>query len=616
MNLTKTLSTLLLLCSIIAVSQTKIDTLLTTLEHTQNKEIRLKVLDTLTKKMVRSNHENQVSYLKEYISLAIELEAYDLAASKSRFLVYQLDRQLKYDESFALIDSMLSYKSQFKKINSEAHLLLKKGGVHYSLTEFEKAIDNYQASTPIFFKSGDSIFAADAIYFTGEAQFILGNFSEAIQNFDKAQELYEILGDVDYANSVAMSTITLMNSNGLKEIGKKRMSVLLEKAIENKSHCLTGLIFLNNFSNEIEEGIQLTNSYEKIAKQIESCKNPYRKLRMNYYFKIYQIKDAVNNKDKKSATTYFNKLELIEAKVTDPYELSYATTAKVKYYNFINNKSKSINALNTYFEVAKNFPINNLRVDIEKLASDVYADAGNIYKSKKHLDTYVKYKDSLYNSATANSYAYYQTQFETSKKEKEIIKQNAKIVLLEHEKEIEKSKNNMLYAIFSSLLILIFSVTYYFYEKARRKKRHITKQLERSKNELLEFTKRLLKKSSEQEVLQKELEHLKNLYGEKEGLNELEELADSKILTNDDWSRFKDQFKNVYPQFFVSLKSKGYKFTNAEERLIALEKLDLKVNDIANMLAISPESVHTSRYRLRKKILVPKEIAIIDYLES
>ena len=56
----------------------------------------------------------------------------------------------------------------------------------------------------------------------------------------------------------------------------------------------------------------------------------------------------------------------------------------------------------------------------------------------------------------------------------------------------------MIYAIFSTLLVLIFSVTYYFYEKARRKRRHITKQLERSKIELKDFTKQLLKKDHTQ----------------------------------------------------------------------------------------------------------------------
>lgn len=616
MNPIKPISTLLFLFTLIAVSQTKIDTLINSLEHTQNKEIRLKVLDTLTKKMVRSNHENQISYLKDYISLALELKEYDLAASKSRFLVYQLNGHLKYDESFALIDSMLSYKSQFKKINSEAHLLLKKGGVHFALTEFNKAIDNYQTSLPLFYKSGDSIFAADALYFSGQAYFLSGNFSNAIQSLDKAQGLYEILGDTEYSNLTALETINLLNTNGLKEIGRKRFKELLFAAKEAKNYCLVSIIYLNIISGDIENNNKLTYSFEAIKKYIDKCNNPRAVLRSNYYSKIYQIKVAVNNKERKLASNYYKELMEIEALLKDPYEISYSALAKVMYFNSINKKDKSLVVLKEYFDFTKNVPINSLRVDIEKVASDVYADVGNIRKSKEHLDTYVKFKDSLYNSATANSYSYYQTQFETSKKEKEIVKQHAAIKLLEQEKEVVKSKNNMLYAIFSALLILIFSLTYYFYEKARRKRRHIIKQLERSKTELQKFTKRLLSKSAEQEVIKKELEHLKTLYGEKEDLNDLEELADSKILTNDDWSNFKDKFINVYPQFFINLKIKGYKFTNAEERLITLEKLDLKVSDIANMLAISPESVHTSRYRLRKKIMVPKEFTIINYLEA
>ena len=136
----------------------------------------------------------------------------------------------------------------------------------------------------------------------------------------------------------------------------------------------------------------------------------------------------------------------------------------------------------------------------------------------------------------------------------------------------------------------------------------------RSKKELNDFTKQLLVKSKEQDVLKKEFNSLKSLYGEKEELVELQELADSKILTNEDWDNFKLKFKSVYAHFFINFKNKGIKFSDSEERLVALEKLSLKTNEIANMLGISPDSVHTARYRLRKKLNIPKNVDIIEFL--
>ncbi|MEK6154378.1 LuxR C-terminal-related transcriptional regulator [Flavobacteriaceae bacterium 3-367] len=96
----------------------------------------------------------------------------------------------------------------------------------------------------------------------------------------------------------------------------------------------------------------------------------------------------------------------------------------------------------------------------------------------------------------------------------------------------------------------------------------------------------------------------------------LSDLVSVKILTPQDWSLFKEKFSLVYPSFFPLILTKGYYFTNSEERLLALEKLNLTTTHIANILGISPESVHTARYRLRKKLNVSCNKCIIGFLEG
>ena len=44
------------------------------------------------------------------------------------------------------------------------------------------------------------------------------------------------------------------------------------------------------------------------------------------------------------------------------------------------------------------------------------------------------------------------------------------------------------------------------------------------------------------------------------------------------------------------------------------EKLNIKTNEIANMLGVSYKSVITARYRLRKKLDAPAEMELIDFL--
>ena len=93
----------------------------------------------------------------------------------------------------------------------------------------------------------------------------------------------------------------------------------------------------------------------------------------------------------------------------------------------------------------------------------------------------------------------------------------------------------------------------------------------------------------------------------------MEELTTTKILTKDDWVLFKEKFNAVHPLFFTRIKK--YKLTESEKRLLALEKLNLNNTDISSILGIAGKSVVVTRYRLRKKLSIPKDISIADHLE-
>ena len=81
-----------------------------------------------------------------------------------------------------------------------------------------------------------------------------------------------------------------------------------------------------------------------------------------------------------------------------------------------------------------------------------------------------------------------------------------------------------------------------------------------------------------------------------------QKLINSSLLTNDDWDEFRRRFERVHPGFFWELKSHLPGLTPAEERLLALSQLRIDTRQMSRMLGISPNSIHTTRYRLRKKI--------------
>ncbi|PQA60771.1 hypothetical protein C5O19_14495 [Siphonobacter curvatus] len=80
----------------------------------------------------------------------------------------------------------------------------------------------------------------------------------------------------------------------------------------------------------------------------------------------------------------------------------------------------------------------------------------------------------------------------------------------------------------------------------------------------------------------------------------------------DKWSYFKDVFENVHPQFFERITGEFPSLSSNDLRLMALLKMNLSTKEIADILGISPQSVNTARYRLRKRLNLKPE----DDLES
>lgn len=82
---------------------------------------------------------------------------------------------------------------------------------------------------------------------------------------------------------------------------------------------------------------------------------------------------------------------------------------------------------------------------------------------------------------------------------------------------------------------------------------------------------------------------------------EKEQLQNLKILTPEDWRKFRQLFTQHEPDFITNLAERFPKLTAAETRLVLLIKLGFDVVEISNVLGIEASSVYKSRYRLRQK---------------
>ena len=191
---------------------------------------------------------------------------------------------------------------------------------------------------------------------------------------------------------------------------------------------------------------------------------------------------------------------------------------------------------------------------------------------------------------------------------------------METAKSKEEQKRNIIIGSISLLAVIIIfilnrqkTILKYKEEVALFQKAAADVQTQAAKDQLKDFTKRLLEKSTL-------LEDLQNQLGKKafsiEQQKMLTELSSLTILTEDDWIKFKELFEKLYPAFFITLKEQFADITIAEQRMAALSRLHLTTRQMAAILGISVDSVNKSRQRLRSRLKISTDTNIEEFIAS
>ncbi len=120
-----------------------------------------------------------------------------------------------------------------------------------------------------------------------------------------------------------------------------------------------------------------------------------------------------------------------------------------------------------------------------------------------------------------------------------------------------------------------------------------------SKNELLAFIKEDLKKTSE---------------NGNSNVKSVITTINKNITEEDSWSVFKEAFDNADKDFLKRIKLAHPALTPNDLRLCAYLRLNLSSKEVAPLFNISVRSVEIKRYRLRKKMDLPHEQGLVEYI--
>lgn len=91
-------------------------------------------------------------------------------------------------------------------------------------------------------------------------------------------------------------------------------------------------------------------------------------------------------------------------------------------------------------------------------------------------------------------------------------------------------------------------------------------------------------------------------------------LFDEAEQDTEDWEQFSRHFDEVHNNFLSTLKTRYPDLSTTDMKLCAYLRINLTTKEIAQSLGISVRGVETSRYRLRKKLEVPGDTPLYDFL--
>jgi len=487
-------------------------------------------------------------------------------------------------------DTAFIYCKQALKLAEEVEYLEGIAEIHQLLGEvysiqgaYSQSLSNYLEAIDFYTESDDQMAIADCYHKLGQLYYYSKQDLLAFESQYKALEIY----------------LSNDDSTGIAQIYGS-LGHLFEKNVNYDS-----ALYYQNRALHIYEKLA---DFTGLAIILENIGSIYEDLEdfdkaFDYFSKSQEYNEMMGNESAQIGT--LNNLGDIYRKTND-------------YVNGLSHTQRSLilaEKLNQKYKVSS-----SLR-DMAK----TYVLLGNYDSAYRYLNRSMDLYEDIYTYESARQITLLQTLFEIEQK-------NDEIKLLEQSKRIDQlSKTAIIFAIL--MLLLIGGILFSRQRLKIRKNKELLKQKEKShqvENQLMhaeikskskELTSHMLHAIAKNQILEQLKKDVQSILDDEHSRNRKEMKSiirkiDTNFQRDEEWERFSQIFTKVHESFFDSL-SKGYPdLTTGEKRLASLIKLNISSRDIATILAISPDSLRISRYRLRKKLGLDRNVQLEAFVQN
>lgn len=416
---------------------------------------RLKLLDSLATYIYDDTNLECDSILRATITYAIKLDSVNVATKQASNLIdYIAHVSRDFKEGKQIITTM---SPLLKKVSSPKlldHYYINIANMYYYAGDFDASINAYDkaSSYATQYKSttqGLITFRKGVVYVDkgefGKASLAL---TEAISFFQKEKDT---LKWIDAKGSMSI----LYSKSGFYKESKKEREEQIELAKTFKSYSNIGVIYFNMAADDNKAGLQT----ERIANLKLALKSNETSQHKTFFEPIFKSALAVAYAENDSialAEKIVKALEANSEKYTTNYNEAFYLEAKKSLLFSKKEYKEAIVYGDAYLKLkqkGKQFEEIQLA---EKFLFEVYEQIGNNEKALYHFKNYSHIKDSIGNIQKTRVLAYYQTLYETEKRDLTIENQEANIALLDSKNKIQ---NQWMFFGGSGLLVLFGFVT-------------------------------------------------------------------------------------------------------------------------------------------------------------
>lgn len=538
-------------------------------------------------------------------------------------LAYSLYEATRLDEAVVMIDRALSRptegreKDQLYVDNGIASVIYNQvGDIRKAIACGERSLEiirTLEDKTKIVFVLGNLIYQYQQV---GEFEKALSTYDDLILSGEGEKNPYGLC-------AAEVNIVQLYDEWGLEEEVELHLSKAWEAAV--LSDVPDAFLRVDNLA--VYHALQ-SKQYEKAVVLLDSmsCRlpDPTQNSFYHEFYNNYKSILAVHDMDGKEADVIAEVRQLVISLKSKPLNNLSVLTIRLLGDALVEVGEKQL-AIDVYRVccdyIQENHLLNQQRMVYYRLGV-LYEGMGRFAEASHFLLMAREADRSFTERRNAGLISQFRVKYETREKEHVNKLLRSEIQLKERTLQYYTSIGILLFLL--GIIFLLWLVmrhrTLKLKHEANLREHELTEIRHKESLRLIEEQEKQLRQMlTERQNMNRKNEELREQIERSDARNTMQEVINSlspHLLTNEEEQEFRRQFCILHPSFMLRLREVCPAVTRNEELLAMLIRLNLTSEEIALALGNNRASVNTSRFRLRKKLGVEKEVSLDDFFRN